>query len=554
MTFKKLTTFSLFVCISAQSFGQQKTLIDSTFQYLSDKYDQLRLKDSILARNYINFYILKANKEKDTVHQINGYQWLSHSTKKDSIYIDFLDHLVLQTKNKVSKLFPAYAYLRKGRFLYANRKFAGALIEYLKVIEITNKIKNDKIRYIAFHRIASLKSKAKEYNISNKLYLEIYKYHYEKKYTLLEDKANYYSVLIDISTNFQRQEKYDSAYFYIDLAKKYVVNSKLNDYIGYTFYKQGTVEFELKEFNKALISLNQSTHNLISDENYSILLSTYGYIAKSHYHLNNKKSTLNYSFLIDSLSNEKKIIHFTQRFALTRIIDFYKKKGNLKGQLKYVNKLMHIDSILNSRGRKLDKTFYEEYDKPKLLAEREEIIKKLKSKSNTTIYSLLGVSGIVLFLFGFQYRKRKQLKLRFEKIVKNKGKLETGNKTQEPKEDLSIPKEVIEKVLEGLEGFEKNTAFTSSVSLASYLETNANYLSKIINRYKGSGFSTYINSLRVNHVIHLLDTDSRIRKYSIKGIAEEMGYKNAESFSKAFYKKTGLKPSYYIKELGKLEV
>ncbi len=35
-------------------------------------------------------------------------------------------------------------------------------------------------------------------------------------------------------------------------------------------------------------------------------------------------------------------------------------------------------------------------------------------------------------------------------------------------------------------------------------------------------------------------------------IAEEAGFNTAESFSKAFFKKTGIKPSYFIKELTEL--
>ena len=34
-------------------------------------------------------------------------------------------------------------------------------------------------------------------------------------------------------------------------------------------------------------------------------------------------------------------------------------------------------------------------------------------------------------------------------------------------------------------------------------------------------------------------------------IAQEVGFNNSESFSKAFYKKTGIYPSYFIKQLEK---
>ena len=59
--------------------------------------------------------------------------------------------------------------------------------------------------------------------------------------------------------------------------------------------------------------------------------------------------------------------------------------------------------------------------------------------------------------------------------------------------------------------------------------------------------------MRINHTLDILQSDATIQKYTIKAIANEVGFKNAESFSNAFYKKTGLKPSYYIKELNKKE-
>ncbi|WP_416370339.1 helix-turn-helix domain-containing protein [Tenacibaculum ovolyticum] len=83
------------------------------------------------------------------------------------------------------------------------------------------------------------------------------------------------------------------------------------------------------------------------------------------------------------------------------------------------------------------------------------------------------------------------------------------------------------------------------------MNTNTNYLSKVINQHKNTTFSNYINRLRIDYIVEKLKTDSLLRKYTIKTIANEAGFKNTESFSKAFYKFTEIKPSYFIKELEK---
>ena len=80
--------------------------------------------------------------------------------------------------------------------------------------------------------------------------------------------------------------------------------------------------------------------------------------------------------------------------------------------------------------------------------------------------------------------------------------------------------------------------------------TNSTYLSKVINLEKGKNFSHYINDLRIDYTVEELKDNLRFRKYTIKAIANESGFKSAESFSKTFYKKYGIYPSYYIKQLG----
>ncbi|HDZ04569.1 MAG TPA: AraC family transcriptional regulator [Maribacter sp.] len=57
--------------------------------------------------------------------------------------------------------------------------------------------------------------------------------------------------------------------------------------------------------------------------------------------------------------------------------------------------------------------------------------------------------------------------------------------------------------------------------------------------------------LRINSIINELKTNKQLRSYSVKAIAEEIGYKSADSSSKYFKKNTGLSPSSYIKKFNK---
>ena len=121
------------------------------------------------------------------------------------------------------------------------------------------------------------------------------------------------------------------------------------------------------------------------------------------------------------------------------------------------------------------------------------------------------------------------------------------------KELIGISKEIVKSVLIALEELENNNTFLDNEitlnSLSKLYNTNSNYLSKIINTYKEKNFSTYISDLRIEYCLEKLKNDTTFRKYSIKAIAFEVGFNNTESFSKAFFKKTEIHPSYFIKEL-----
>ncbi len=85
--------------------------------------------------------------------------------------------------------------------------------------------------------------------------------------------------------------------------------------------------------------------------------------------------------------------------------------------------------------------------------------------------------------------------------------------------------------------------------LAKRFKTNHTYLSKIINIYEGKSFNAFINELRISYTIKRLQTDAVFRKYTIDAIAEESGFSNTRTFSRAFQRKTNLNPSYFIKNL-----
>jgi AraC-like DNA-binding protein len=147
-------------------------------------------------------------------------------------------------------------------------------------------------------------------------------------------------------------------------------------------------------------------------------------------------------------------------------------------------------------------------------------------------------------------------KKRFEQLLKD----QENNKqhtiidvSDRKKNELNIPEDIIATVLDSLAVFkEKNEFLSTNITLqklAKRLKTNHTYLSKIVNVYEGKSFNSFMNDLRVDYTIKRLQDDATFRKYTIDAIAEESGFSNTRTFSRAFQRKTNLNPSYFIKNI-----
>lgn len=62
-------------------------------------------------------------------------------------------------------------------------------------------------------------------------------------------------------------------------------------------------------------------------------------------------------------------------------------------------------------------------------------------------------------------------------------------------------------------------------------------------------FPNYLKDLRITAAIKRLPEDPILLKFNYQGLADTFGFKTGESFSKAFYHKTGVYPSKFINEL-----
>ncbi|WP_299213457.1 AraC family transcriptional regulator [uncultured Aquimarina sp.] len=252
----------------------------------------------------------------------------------------------------------------------------------------------------------------------------------------------------------------------------------------------------------------------------------------------------------------------------------YKNTGDLEKSNAYYEKHILSLSKLNNKksyaSRKVQDIALSDYQNEISNLENQKQIQK-----NKLTYSQIGlvivIIGLILVVFFFQTAKKNN-KNKFEALLAKIEKQESEDSSiiaindamtpiidtkdarlESQSNQLDISDELYEQILLGLKKMESQEYFLKTecnlYNVAKKVNTNTSYLSKVINKHFGKNFNTYINDLRINYAILRLKNDSKFRSYSIKSIAEEVGYKTADSFSKYFKIHTGLLPSFYVKQL-----
>ena len=271
--------------------------------------------------------------------------------------------------------------------------------------------------------------------------------------------------------------------------------------------------------------------------------------------LKNDKLGLRFLLKSDSIyeiSNDY-LNHHYDRLLFDHLYEYYSEKKFTEGRILYLDKILFIDSLLKINYQYFEPEHIQKFKTPLLIKEKEFLISGLKKKNkrfkDASLFGLL-ILIFSLFLLGYYFNRQLIFKKRFESLLQNMDNSGKNNKTE-------ISPQVVDEILHSLKAFEKKQQFLSNSlslqDLAKKFNTNSNYLSRVINLKMEKNFSQYIHDLRIEYSMNELMSNSKFRNYTIKAIAEDCGYTNAESYSRAFYKKNGIYPSYYIKKLNQTE-
>jgi AraC-like DNA-binding protein len=264
------------------------------------------------------------------------------------------------------------------------------------------------------------------------------------------------------------------------------------------------------------------------------------------YQLKNNDSTLYYGKQFLKEHSKKSIVKKSVISIYDILANQYFRNKQIDSAYKYSELTIAELNILNENKNEVNKSHYL-YDYNNAQKLNKLIIQKGKTTNNNYIILLfiilLGISAIYALL-----KRNKKTSKDLIEI-----KTEIKEIPLPKKREYNIDEKLEKSLLKGINKLEKNKDYlnpTFSINgLAKQLNTNTSYLSYIINKESNQSFKQYITGLRIEYLLKKLIEENKFRNYTIKALAEEIGYTNASAFTRAFKKYKGITPSEFIKSL-----
>ncbi len=530
------------------------SLSEKTFEELANLFWIDKKYDSITKWKLANYYLFRAKKKEDKEKIADGYQmFLMIHRKKPLISLQYADSIIYTTKELKENHYPSTGYMIKGNLLSGIERYNEALEAYLiglKYAEITNN--NWQLRGLK-HNIALLKNTLGKDREALAVFQENYDY-FQKKGQSEKQSNIYIATLYGLSKTYNRIKKYDSAYFYLKDGIKSCMSINGKPYYSDLLYVSGVNSYYREEYDMAIDSLQKALDLFEEDVNKAQVRIGYLFLAKTYVKQKKESKALHYLKKVDAITNDLNY-RFEIREAFTLLIDYYRKEEDQGKQLEIMNKVLRYDSISNAKHTSFNNAIITKYDTPQLIKDKNQLISEIKHQNRVSKYRLVffGVClmiGISLLFRYFYINRKKAYSKELEKV-----KALDKTKVKLPKARLDLSKDLKQEILEKLDDFEEKKNYLKNDltlnKMSKSLKTNSSYLSKVINMEKQKNFANYVNDLRIEYCKEKIEKDKKFRSYSVKSMAQEVGFNNIQSFAKAFFKQEGCNPAEYIKRFDK---
>ncbi|WP_109301772.1 tetratricopeptide repeat protein [Aquimarina sp. AU474] len=477
--------------------------------------------------------------------------------------IEYFDKALAIAKTLKNDSLLTGALIRKGHSFLLGGKNQKALDAYYDALAITQKTKNidQEIRANSGLMLVlkQMNQLDKAYEITLHVLRSIDK-------TSFKGTVTHVNILTTISDIYLTRELYDEV---LSFAEKGIEISKSLDYKDglIDFYiKKGMIFYYQKKYDQSFSYLRDAQQILnrytTTNEFFPRININY-FLAGCYYEQGAYDHAIDQLLkTINALEEKDKIKPLVIQSYLL-LANCYGEQKDFEQALYWNNEYLQMHKDFQKDRDAIVNTIYqkeEEKLEQKINALTHE--KEASDRNKKWIVGLLLLLSLVLGFVIFKYvQKQKNNKVVFIDLIKKASEIEAGDVNnlvkKEASKEIVIDDKKVQEILKRLNKLEDQEYYLRSDctlrQLAKKIKSNHTYLSKVIHKHKGKNFTDYINDLRIDYVVKRLKQDKKFRSFSITSIAKEIGYKSDYSFTKHFKTKTGLNPSYYIKNIEKHE-
>ncbi|UIR57815.1 AraC family transcriptional regulator [Sphingobacterium sp. SRCM116780] len=552
------TLFFLFLCELV--FAQKEEYSD--YYKLQKKYENRPENDSTVLP-LVAKYIQKAKKEKNYQKLVLGYKDGLVFSPDPADKLKYADSVVCAALLTKDHEMISNAFMNKGVVYYFNlKKYKLALTEYLKAYEYCKDSKDqyhkNRLRYL----IGVVKSYIGYYdealaefkNTRSFFESEIKKDLHSN--LIYSNRRGYFNSLHQMAVCYRNlgQLKTADSIVYIGLSAT-LVNREYNQEHGYFLKERGISEYFREEYDRSIKTLESSLKEIADVDDFAWTTVCYSYIGKSYKKLGEINHAITYFQKVDSINEKYDFILPEVRNNYVLLIDYYKKQRNTDKELYYTKRLLLADSLIAKDFIVLSSRIHKEYD-TRSLQEDKSKLERNSSRHGYFIALLIMLAIALLIVLLVRYRIEKKIRQNYNQLeqkILNKEN-SRGNKVVVIKQSdkVEIEGKIVTDIIMKLEEFEIARGFLQSGltinRLASTFDTNRNYLSQVINDYRGMNFNRYLSELRIGFITEKLYTDKKYLNYKIETLAEECGIASRSNFSNLFREINGIRPVDFIKK------
>lgn len=518
------------------------------YEYLEHAYNTSASKSQ--ARIYATTWLNKAKSEKNNSEIILAYKAMMYEVEKESrlSYADSILKTAFLTQDPEEI---GAAFLTKGTAFYDFKNYNAALDNYISAHQYISKTDNVYLKQKTKYTIAQTKMYLGFYTEAVTIFKEITPYFQEEN-----DRA-YLNTIHSLGLCYNKLKRYDLCSMYNGLGIQRATEYEIPQMIPYFKHSEGINQYFLANYKTAKNLLNESLTPIKNRKDFANETVALFYLGMCYWKENQKETALQYFIKVDDKIKKHDFARVDLRESFEKLISHYKKENNWNKELYYVNRLLHMDSILHNDYKYLSVKVHKEYDTPKLLDLKNDIEQQLFRNKIIFISTIVILIIIVGLLISKHFKNEKQYKQKFDELMARDPKKINATKEGIEDKNLGIAPELVETILKNLEKFECNKRFIdkdmTTGRLAELLHTNSKYISQIIPKYRGRKVIVYISDLKIEYIIELLKTEKKYRNYTNKALAEKAGFRSTQNFTKAFNSRTGISPTYFIKALSKAE-